>query len=137
MKNKFGLTPVGHEPDVGNIFNMRRSGGCSTDVAWVEMARAHGKKRDEMAEYLTWLTATPWDQQRVKIAWATLRKNKGKLRASAVPAEPWKSRSNKGTTYRQKVSMELKWATKWIYVHSLQGRALEIDREVMLKERYN
>jgi hypothetical protein len=137
MKNKFGLTPVGREPDIGNVFIIGRSGGRSTDVASVEMARAHGKKRDEMAEYLTWLTGTPWHQQRVKIAWAALRKNKGKLRASAVPAEPWKSRSNKGNTYRQKVSMEQKWTTKWIYVHPLQGRALEIDREVMFHERYN
>lgn len=148
-KNDFGLTTAvkngkkvdrttgGDELLVANVFDIGRNRGCSTDVDFVEAARKQGKKRDELPEYLTWLTRTPWDQQRVKAAWGTLRKNKGKLHASALAGPQSKMRSNKGTSYRQRLPKGPDLSGHRTYAHSLQGQALEIDHEVMFAERFN
>jgi hypothetical protein len=113
-----------------------RNDGCSTDVALVEAARKQGKKREEMAEYLTWLTRTPCDQQRVNAAWGTRQKNKGKLRAPDLAGSEWKARSNKGTSYRQRLRKGPDLSGHWTYSHSLHGEGLEIDHEVMFAERF-
>jgi hypothetical protein len=148
-KNDFGLTTAGKngkEVDtaagsdkliVANIFDIGRKRGCATDVASVEAARKQGKKRDEMPQYLTWLTRTPWDQQRVNAAWGTLRKNNGKLRASVLAGPQSKASSNKGTSYRQRLPDGPNWSGCLTYSHSLHGRILEIDHKVMFAERFN
>ena len=91
MRNQFGLTTAvdgkgvdrmaaGDELIAANIVDIGGSRGCSNDVAMVEMARAEGRKRHEMPEYLTWFTGTEWAQQRVNAAWKIGRKNNAKLR---------------------------------------------------------
>jgi hypothetical protein len=113
-----------------------RNDGSSTDIALVEKAQKLGIKREKMAEYLTWLTRTPWDLQRVNAAWATRPKNEGNLLAADFAGSDWKVRSNKGTSYSERLLKGLKLSGHCTYAHSLQGQALEIDHEVMFAERF-
>lgn len=105
-------------------------------MALVQKARAQGIKRQQMPEHLTWLTGTDWDQPRVNAAWKGLRKNKGKLDPSALADPQWKARSNKGTIYQRRLRERPEWEGRWIYAHSLKGKALESDHKVMFAERY-
>jgi hypothetical protein len=151
MKTNFGLTTAGKDGKevdratggeklvIANVFDNGSNLGCSSDVEFVEVARKQGKKRHELAEYLTWLTRTLWDEQRVKAASGTFPKNEGKLRAFAFAGPESKVSnkvySNKGTSYRQRLWKGTDLSGRWTYAHSLQGQALEIDREVMFAER--
>jgi hypothetical protein len=147
-KTDFGLTTAGKDGKevdratggeklvIANVFDNGSNLGCSTDVALVEAAQKQGIKRDEMAKYLTRLTGTLWDEQRVKAAWKILRKNKGKLHASTLEGPESKVYSNKGTSYKERLRKGENLSGHRTYAHSLHGQALEIDHEVMFAERF-
>ena len=127
--------PAGDELGVENIFDTLRNSGCSTDAVIVEMARSHGRKRNELPAYLTELTGTSWDDRRVEAGRGSFRRKSGKLRASALAGSRWVPRPNGGSVYRERLPDGAAWNGRWTYSHSLQGKSLETYREVMANER--
>ena len=128
-------TTIGDELVVENIFDIVQNSECSTDATIVEIARAQGKKWNELPEYLIGLTGTCWDRRRVETARGSFRRQKGKLRAAALAGSNWKPRPNGGSVYRERVPDGAAWNGLWTYSHTLQGDDLEIYREVMFNER--
>lgn len=120
---------------VENIRDILRS-VCSEDAVSVAMARAEGKKWNELPAHLSGLTGTCWDHRRVEAARGSFRRQKGKLRACALKASQWK-RPNGGTVYRERLPDGEAWNGHWTYTHSLQSENLEVHREVIANERRN
>jgi hypothetical protein len=123
---------AGSQLAVESLADVVQNGDCTADVASILAAREAGKKWKELPEYLTELTGTPWERWRVKGARTLFATQKDKLRAAARAGFQWKPGSNQGNIYRQRLR-----GGGWTYSHSLQGKDLEMYREVMLAERKN
>jgi ParB-like chromosome segregation protein Spo0J len=129
---KFDLKFTGFEPRELDEFlatpmdnDAENSSPTSKQAVDSQRLQRYDRKKKPLAASLT----TPLFALALR---ASARRHKERMRAAALGRFQWKPVSNKGTSYRERLRKG-----RWIYSHSLQGKALEDYRTVMLAERKN